>query len=372
MTKIPLTKPYINQTVRDKVLEVLDSGFLTEGETTRALEKSIQSYLGAGLVLAVSNCTVGLEIALRAIGIGPGDEVIVPDFTYPATASAVLFTGAEVVLVDIDRDTMLIDMQALEVAITSRTKAVIPVSLFGNPLDYRHLIRLKDKYGFHIIEDAACALGAGYRNNPVGTQADITVFSLHPRKFITTGEGGIICTSNPEWADWIDRYKHFGIDRNAANHANLFAMIGGNYKLSNIQAAIGLAQMEYVKELLTERQRLALRYYNLLAKEDLIILPQVTPGGTHSYQTFSVMVANRDGIIQNMRTKGIEVQVGTYSLHLQPAFQNHARCRHKGSLADSDYAFRHCLALPLFPGMTHEQQDRVVTTLCHEVARETQ
>ncbi len=207
---IPLMKPYVTPEVKQAVCDVLDSGWLTEGPVTRALEESFGRYIGCEYALAVSNCTVGLETALRALGIGPGHEVIVPDYTYPATAFAVNLVGATAVLVDVHPATLLIDYEALEAAITPRTRAVMPVSIFGNPLDYDRLHQIRARHGLYIIEDAACAIGAAFRNTKVGALADISVFSLHPRKFITTGEGGIITTANREWAEWMLSYTHFG------------------------------------------------------------------------------------------------------------------------------------------------------------------
>lgn len=210
--KIPLIKPYIDDTVRNRVLEVLDSGYLTEGTVTHAFEEKFNNYTGCSYSIAVTSCTTGLEIALRALNIGAGDEVIVPDYTYPATANVVSIVGATPVIVDINKDSMLIDLNKTEEAVTKRTKAIIPVSLFGNPLDYDKLNSLKKKYNLFIIEDAACAVGAEFKNKKTGTWADITVFSFHPRKFITTGEGGMITTNNKDWADWMNSYKHFGMN----------------------------------------------------------------------------------------------------------------------------------------------------------------
>ena len=216
MTKIPLTKPYITEEVKAGVCEVLDSGYLTEGPVTRALEDAIREFTGCSYAVAVCNCTVGLEMGLRAMGIGPGDEVIVPDYTYPATASVVEIVGAKIVIVDVDKETMLINYDAMEGAITSRTKAIIPVSIFGNPLDYNRLNKIKEEHSVYILEDAACSIGAEYDGVRVGNLADISVFSLHPRKFITTGEGGVITTNNPQWAKWMNSYKHFGIGHNGS------------------------------------------------------------------------------------------------------------------------------------------------------------
>ena len=253
MKKIPLIKPYMDQQIKDKVCQVLDSGYLTEGPVTREFEQALRDYLGCGYALAVTSCTTGLELALRALSIGPGDEVIIPDYTYPATADVVAIVGATIVLVDIDRETMLIDYDALEAAITPKTRAVIPVSLFGNPLDYDRLRAIKEKYGLYLVEDAACALGAEFRGVKVGNQADISVFSFHPRKFITTGEGGLITTNNPIWHDWMDSYKHFGMGAAGSRLTTNFVQIGTNYKLSNLLAAVGLGQMARIEALLSRR-----------------------------------------------------------------------------------------------------------------------
>ena len=176
--KIPLIKPFINDDIKKRVLAVLDSGHLTEGPVTREFEESCRAYLGCKYCIAVTSCTVGLEVALRCLGVGKGDEVIVPDYTYPATADVVRLVGAKTVLVDVDPTTMLIDYDALVAAITPETKAILPVSLFGNPLDYDRLAAIKDKYGIFIIEDAACSLGSEYKGRKVGAIGDMAAFFL--------------------------------------------------------------------------------------------------------------------------------------------------------------------------------------------------
>jgi perosamine synthetase len=361
--KIPLIKPYITQEVKDKVIEVLESGYLTEGPVTSEFETACRTYIGCKHTMAVTSCTTGLEMALRALGIGPGDEVIVPDYTYPATADVVAIVGATIVIIDICQETMLIDYDALEQAITPRTKAVIPVSLFGNPLDYDRLSRIRSQYDISIIEDAACALGAEYKGRKVGAFADISVFSLHPRKFITTGEGGLITTDNDEMAQWMLSYKHFGIGAANTRESTTFERIGTNYKLSNILAAVGLVQMRHIEELLAQRCALAHNYIRLLSEVNGIQLPAITAGGKHSYQSFCVYVDNRDSIMKQMREVGIEVQIGTYSLHRQPAFIAGPQCRLMSAMKTSDWAFEHCLALPLFHDLTLENQEQIVHIL---------
>lgn len=362
MYKIPLIKPYLPEGTKEKVLQVLDSGYLTEGPVTAEFENIVKDFIGCGHVLAVTSCTTGLELALRALSIGPGDEVVTADYTYPATADVIRIVGADAVIVDVSKDTMIIDYDALEKAITPKTKAIIPVSIFGNPLDYERLERIKKKYNVRIVEDAACSLGAEYKGGKAGTQADIAVFSLHPRKFLTSGEGGLVTTNNPDWADWMNSYKHFGMGHSATREGTGFEMIGTNYKLSNILAAVALEQSKQIDVLLGRRRKLAANYIEMLKGVNGVTLPAVTYGGLHSYQTFSVFVEERDRIMKAMRGIGIEVQIGTYSLHMHNAFKQPG-IRLEGPFEGSKYAFEHCLALPLFHEMQAEQQQTVVNEL---------
>jgi dTDP-4-amino-4,6-dideoxygalactose transaminase len=374
---IPLIKPFMTQEIKDKVLEVLDSGYLTEGPVTREFENTLKEYLDCDHLLAVTSATTGLELALRAIGVGPGDEIIAPDYTYPATAAVGPMLGAKVIIVDVNRNNMLIDYDALEAAITLKTKAIIPVSLFGYPLDYNRLNAIKEKYNVIIIEDAACSIGAEFNGVKVGNQADISVFSLHPRKFITTGEGGVVTTNNREWAEWMNSYKHFGMNMTGTAREGIqFDIIGTNYKLTNIQAAIGLGQLKHIDSLLSKRISLANNYVKLLENVDGISMPMLTQNGkcdescnkgksscVHSFQTFSIFVEDRDRIMSEMRAKGIEVQIGTYSLHMHKAFNNNDLVEIQGTMENSKWCFEKALALPLFNDLTFEQQELVVAEL---------
>lgn len=363
MYRIPLIKPFITDNLKQQVCDVLDTGHLTEGPVTRDFEKAIAGKTAADHCLAVTSCTTGLELALRAWGVGPGDEIIVPDYTYPATATVVNIVGADIVIVDVDPETMLIDYEALEAAVTPRTKAAIPVSLFGNPLNWERLDAIKEKHGIYMLEDAACALGSTFKERPTGSLADITVFSHHPRKFITTGEGGTVTTNNEDWAEWMHSYKHFGMGLNESRSATEFMRVGTNYKLSNVLAAIGLAQMGDMDALLAERRRLAARYRDLFTDTEGVSLPVVTDGGEHSWQTFCVFVEDRDAVMQSLRDQGIEAQIGTYSLHMHPAFSDNTACRMEGNMAGSRYAYECALALPMYHGMTDAELLQVVDAL---------
>lgn len=362
--KIPLIKPYIDEDIRKNVLDVLDSGYLTEGSVTKEFEERFSKYIGCKHSIAVTSCTTGLEAALRALGIGEGDEVIVPDYTYPATAAVAPIVGAKSVIVDVDKNTMLIDYDQIEENIKENTKAIIPVSLFGNPLDYDKLDKIKKKHGVFIVEDAACATGAEYKTNRTGNWADISVFSFHPRKFITTGEGGMITTNDDKLAEWINSYKHFGMNMSNSDREGVqFDIIGTNYKLSNVLSAIGLSQLKKIEMLLKRRTELAVNYLKLLKDNDKVLLPSTTYEGKHSYQSFCIFIQNRDRVMMEMRASGIEVQIGTYSLHTHNAFMNNSSIRLLGNYENSKYAYEHCLVLPLFHDLTFQQQDLIVKTL---------
>lgn len=358
-----MIKPFIPDEAISEINKVLKSGYLTEGVVTREFENNFSDYIGCKYSIAVTSCTTGLEIALRSIGIKPGDEVIVPDYTYPATADVAPILGVTSVLVDVDRTTMLIDYSEIEKAVSEKTKAIIPVSEFGNPLDYSLLNKLKVKYNLKIIEDAACSLGTEYNNKKVGCLADISVFSFHPRKSLTTGEGGMITTDNQEWADWMKSYKRFGVSKNKNNSLETFEIIGSNYKMSDILAALGLSQIKIFDKLICKKLKLVERYVKTLEKNKKVVLPKVCPKGKHSYQSFCILVENRDQIMMEMKDRGIEVQIGTYALHLHSAFQNNSLIKIKGDLKNSKWVYDHCLSLPLFPQMTFEEQDKVVENL---------
>ncbi len=361
-------KPWITDALKQRVIDVLDSGYLTEGPVTREFERAVAAFTGARHVLATTSCTTGLELALRCLDIGPGDEVLVPDYTYPATAAVVNIVGATAVLVDVDPATLLVDYDALEESITPKTKAVIPVSLFGNPLDWDRLNTIRNRHNLFMVEDAACALGSSYKGRMTGAWGDMAVFSHHPRKFITTGEGGTVCTHDDRWTAWMHSYKHFGLAGDNGRENLAFERIGTNYKLSNILAAVGLEQMALVDELLADRRRAAERYLELLMTVPGVALPTITPNGKHSWQSFCVLVENRDAVMARMREAGIEVQIGTYALHMHKAFADNPLCRIQVGMAGSRAAYERVLTLPMYHAMKEDEQWDVAEILAREVA----
>ncbi len=367
--KIPLIKPYMTEAIKDSVGAVLDSGQFTEGLVTKQLEDIFCSYIGAKHAIATTSCTTGLELAIRALQLKPGDEVIVPDYTYPATAMAVCSAGAVPIIVDVDPKTQLISRSAVQAAISPLTRAIMPVSIFGTPLDYSWLNELKKQYGLYIIEDAACSIGTEWNGVKVGNFADISVFSLHPRKFITSGEGGIITTNDANFASWLRSYKRFGMSDSSKNREGIhFEITGINGKLSNVQAAIALGQLQDIEILMQKRQDQADYYKYLLQNVADITLPILPEQAKHSWQTFYISLARRDYILQAMRNQGIEVQIGTYSLHMHKAFQQkpYVLCT---PFKGSKFCYENTLALPMFHDMTKEEQEYVVRVLLDTIRR---
>jgi perosamine synthetase len=320
LKKTKLIEPVVGKEELQIIRKVLDSGWLTEGPMTREFETKLAEFVGANHAVAMNNCTTALELALRVLRIGHGDEVIIPDFTHPATGNIVKWVGATPILVDVDSSTYNIDAEEVEKAITKKTKCIMPVSWGGNPLNIQPLNELKEKHNLHIIEDAACSLGAEYNGTKTGTMADITCFSFHPRKIITTGEGGMAVTDRQIYAEEIRALKKFGMTK--TDGETKFTHFGTNYKLSDILGAVGVKQMEKVDKIINKRIELANYYNDLLVEVDSIRAPEKRKNTKHVYQTYAAYIEkdrSRDKLIADLRKKNIETQIGTYALHLQPS-----------------------------------------------------
>lgn len=370
--RIPLTRPFIDYAIKNQVMDTLSSGFLTEGKKNASFENTVAAYCDVPYAISMPNATLGLRLAIQILAYHSNRYrsdnnpycILVPAFTHPATILAIVGLGFKAVLIDIDENTLLINPEQIFEHISSTTIAVLGVSLFGNPLNYEKLNSIKENYGIQIIEDAACSLGSKYNDLPTGSLADISVFSFHPRKIITTGEGGMITTRYYNFYQDMISLKNFGCVY-LEKHPYYY-LAGTNHKMSDIQASLGLAQMNILSSLIYDRRKLADNYRQLLSKRNDIKIQQETIGGRHVYQTFCILIENRNKVMEYMRQKGIEVQVGTHSIvnslpkNFPPHLSNDVICRIPPV---SDMAFKKSLALPLYNGMSIEEQEEVVDML---------
>jgi perosamine synthetase len=280
-------------------------------------EQLVQEYLDVPHAKMVSSGTAALHVAMLALDIQQGDEVIVPAFTYPATANAVELVGAKPVMVDINLTDFCIDTSQIEAKITSKTKAIKPVHEFGQAAKMVDIIAIAQKYKLKIVEDAACALGSAYEGKMAGTFGEIGCFSLHPRKAITTGEGGIIVTHDDELARKIDLLRNHGAEKCEGKLD--FYLPGLNYRMTDFQAALGIPQLEELEQIIEVRKQQALKYDALLKEINWLETPAVFPERKHVYQTYHVLVKelSRDDIIKALREKGVETNLGAQALHCQ-------------------------------------------------------
>lgn len=361
--RIWLARPYTDEAEIDEVRAVLASGYLTQGPKVAEFEALIAERVGARHAFAVTSATTALHLSLVALGIGPGDEVLVPDFTFPATANVVVQQGAVPVLVEIDLDTFGVNAADLERKITARTRAIMPVHAFGLSADMGSVMEIADRHGLAVIEDAACALGASYRGRPCGSIGTAGCFSFHPRKSITTGEGGMIITGDDALAARITLLRSHGGIRERGRFS--FEAAGFNYRLSDILAAVGVAQVRKLDKLLDARRRVAGWYDRALAGTSGLRLPVVPEWGEHTYQSYVVLLdpaLDRDAVIEQLRGEGVESTLGTYALHAQPYFSRTLRMR-PGDLPNSFRAFTSSLALPLHAGLEQGDVDYVAERL---------
>ena len=348
---IPLAVPDIGDDELQAIKEVLGTGFLTEGITTKEFEKVVAEYLGVKHAIAVTSCTTGLHAVLECLNI-KGQEVIVPDYTYPATAEAVILAGGKPVLVDVDIESMNMTSEILEEAYNENMTVFSPVSWAGVPLESEIYQKAK-KLNLKMLEDSACSLGAKIGEEFVGKIADYSCFSFHPRKVITTGEGGMITTDDDVIAEQCYSFKHFGAKGTS------FETVGTNYKMSNILSAIGLVQMKKIEKIVSDRISKAKIYHELIEKIDGIKPAYVGKNTRQTYQSYACYVEKenfRDKIRDALAKENIQSQIGTYALHLEPAYKNMKKV---GDLKNSELLFKNALTLPLHKNLTQEDQEKV-------------
>jgi dTDP-4-amino-4,6-dideoxygalactose transaminase len=360
---IPLVKPYLDDDELNEIAQVLSSGYLTQGPKTAEFERRVAELTGAKYAFAMSSCTTALHLALVVLDIQPGDEVLVADYTFPATANVVVQLGATPVLVDINLDTFTMDPEDLRRKITFQTKAVIPVDAFGCAADFDPILAIANEHNLPVIEDAATAIGATYHGRFCGNLSTLGCFSFHPRKVITTGEGGMITTNDETLAARVKLLRSHGGVRTGAWFQ--YEAAGFNYRLSDILSAVGIAQMKKLSWLIQRKRELVAMYNRKLSGFPGIRLPVEPAWGGHIYQSYVILVdegTDRNRVIDQIKACGVETTIGTYALHDQPFFQR-AYGYQSGELPNSHAAFTRSVTLPLYPQMSEADMDLVVAAL---------
>ena len=367
---IPYGKQTIDQDDIQAVVDVLKSDFLTTGPKIAEFEQTVADYVGAKYAVAISNGTSALHAACFAAGIEPGDEVITTPLTFAASANCVLYCGGTPVFADVDPKTYNIDPEDIQRKITDRTKAIIAVHLAGQPCDMDAIHSIAREHGLIEIEDGAHALGSVYKGKKVGSMSDMTTFSFHPVKPITTGEGGMIVTDNEDFYKKMILFRSHGITRDDSmmtrNDGPWFYQqfnLGYNYRITDIQCALGCSQMKKLDRFLARRKEIVARYNEAFADCDNIITPYQlsdTESGWHLY-IVQVKKCDRRQVFENMREKGIGVNVHYIPVYMHPYYQEHGY--ENVHCANAEEIYSHIISLPLYPGLTSEQQDYVIDTL---------
>ena len=369
--RIPVMLPWLGEAEAEAAAEAVRSGWVAQGPRVAAFERAFAERVGAEHAVAVSSCTTALHLALVALGLGPGDEVVVPSLSFIATANAVRYTGAEPVFADVELSTGNLTRATVDAVRSPRTRAVLLVHQGGVPADVDALRAACADWDLALVEDAACAIGSTVGGKPVGHGALLAAWSFHPRKIVTTGEGGMLTTDDADWAARLRRLREHGMNASAAQrHASSTPVLesyletGYNYRMTDIQAAVGLVQLGKLDAMLERRRELAGRYAELLAD-----VPGLTPvtdpaHGRGNFQSYWVLLApefpvGRDELLALLAEAGISARRGIMATHLEPAYAGHPA----GPLPVTERIGRDSLILPLFHTMTEAQQDRVVAAL---------
>lgn len=371
--------PYGRQTIEDDdiqaVVDVLKSDYLTTGPKIVEFEKAVCEYTNTKYAVAISNGTAALHAACFAAGIGPGDEVITTPITFAASANCVLYCGGKPVFADINPQTYNIDVEDIRRKITDKTKAIIPVHLAGQPCDMDAIHALAKEHNLIVIEDGAHALGAEYKGQRIGGLSDMTTFSFHPVKPITTGEGGMIMTNNEEYYKRLMLFRSHGITRDeqlmTRNDGPWFYQqldLGYNYRITDIQCALGANQMKKLDRYLKRRREIATRYDEAFADVDNIITPYQSLDGVSGWHLYIIQVKgeNRKEVFEFLREKGIGVNVHYIPVYYHPYYREHGYEDIKCPVAEDVY--EHIISLPIFPGLTEENQDYVIEQVKHAIS----
>lgn len=373
MSRINVMQPLLGAEEINAVAEVINSGWVAQGPRVAAFENSFSRRQLADHAVAVSSCTTALHLALVVAGVKPGEDVVVPSFSFIATANVTVYVGARPVFADVDRVTGTLTAESVEAALTPSTTAVIVVDQGGVPVDLDAIRAVCDPRGIVVVQDAACGAGSTYRGRPVGAGAEVAAWSFHPRKIITTGEGGLITTSRGDWASRARRLREHAMSASAANrHASVLAPqeqyleVGFNYRMTDMQAAVGLVQLDRLDGVVTRRREIAAEYAKAI--NDLAGLRMVADPawGTTNFQSCWVEVgpeygSDRDGLLIAFAEADISARRGIMAAHRQPAFSQ----RDTGDLAlpNTEHLTDSTLILPLYHQMSESEQARVIDVL---------
>jgi UDP-4-amino-4,6-dideoxy-N-acetyl-beta-L-altrosamine transaminase len=377
---LPYGRQWIDEEDVEAVVEALKGDFLTTGPYVSRFERAIADYVGAKYAVAFSNGTAALHGACFAAGIGEGDEVITTPMTFAASANCVLYRGGVPVFADIDEKTYNIDPQSVEEKITEGTKAIIPVDFAGQPADLDPILEIAEKHCLVVIEDAAHALGAVYKGRKVGSISDMTMFSFHPVKLITTGEGGIIVTNNEEYYERLLQFRTHGITRDrsrmAEDHGPWYyemQFLGYNYRLTDIQAALGLSQLKKIEKFLELRRRYAAMYNDAFKGMDELILPHQPEWAESGWHLYVIrlrpekLAASRREIFEALQRQNIGVNVHYIPVHYQPYYRKLGY--DKGICPKAERVYEEILTLPLFPAMSEQDVRDVIEAVKRTVGQ---
>jgi dTDP-4-amino-4,6-dideoxygalactose transaminase len=390
MQSIPIMKPWIGEAEAEAAKRPILSGWVTQGPEVAAFEQEFAAYVGAPFACAVSNCTTALHLALLAVGVQPGDEVITVSHSYIATANSIRYCGATPVFVDIEPSTFNINPILIEEAISDCTRAILVVHQMGMPCDLKAIVALAHQHSIPVIEDAACAIGSELlwddQWEKIGKpHADIACFSFHPRKVITTGDGGMLTTANPEWDKQFRLWRQHGMSvpdtvRHGAKQVifESYPMLGYNYRMTDIQAAVGREQLKRLPEIVERRRFLAKRYQEMLTDIPGLKLPTEPAWARSNWQSYCVRLpaqCDQRHVMQVMLDAGISTRRGIMCSHREPAYQQEAwscgavkkecqcKVRQCDRLIESEQAQDRTILLPLFHEMTEQEHDRIVHAL---------